>query len=731
MSLPMSSPHRGARPPAPRPGLTGGLELAPYENVLYALVAAVWVLSVALTFFGSMRQQILLLYASLAQSPLAGPLARLGPWSAPLDDVFIHFDVARSTARGYPFQWSVGNGYSSGGTSILYPMVLAVGYVMGFHRLWLMVWAAIVANVSVLGLLLAARRLFSGLPRAMSYLAPPAVLSVGALDWTLFSGMEVAFFLGLWGGALVAWDDLLRNPVKTGRRAGWLGVWCALLVATRPEAVTTVAVFALGAALSVRRAQGWRAGVVVTVLSATPAVLVVVGQALMNLHFTGETSSAGAVAKLEAFDPFRSGAQVWRDWWFFVTYQVDRVTQYHLADDARHGWLLWVVGLVPLVSRATRRYALLLWASAIAWVLIVGFNGQVRWQNERYTMPALAWLLLLGGMGVGILLSPWAWRGWRRETPRLITAIAALLTTASFLYHGRARFRDQVWFFGRASRNILEQHVQAGLLLRYALDPPPRRIAVGDAGAIPYVADLPALDMIGLGGYHDLPFARAKRAGLGAVLELVERMPPTERPDVMALYPSWWGDLPVWFGRPFAEVPVHGNVICGGASKVLYHADFSSFAGSRDPFGLPRSARIVDAVDVADLVDEQRHEYALSARHVGHVMMKLLPHPERSSVDLWDAARIVPPNVTESFVLRGFTPGREAHIVVRLAVVQPTTLQIRVGGRPLEPIVARGSGGWQHLSTIVPADATEATLAVEVQSQHDRASFHLWAAQLQ
>ena len=56
-----------------------------------------------------------------------------GEWSAPLDDVFIHFDYARAAAEGHPFEWFAGNGYSSGNTSLLYPFVLAVGYLAGFH----------------------------------------------------------------------------------------------------------------------------------------------------------------------------------------------------------------------------------------------------------------------------------------------------------------------------------------------------------------------------------------------------------------------------------------------------------------------------------------------------------------------------------------------------------------------------------------------------------------------
>src|SRR5579872_6903047 len=84
------------------------------EPLLFAVWAAIWTLSSARAFYGYMLKQT------------------RGEWSAPLDDVFIHFDYARSTALGHPFEWVVGNGYSSGNTSILYPCVLAVGYRLGF-----------------------------------------------------------------------------------------------------------------------------------------------------------------------------------------------------------------------------------------------------------------------------------------------------------------------------------------------------------------------------------------------------------------------------------------------------------------------------------------------------------------------------------------------------------------------------------------------------------------------
>ncbi|HEY3499012.1 MAG TPA: hypothetical protein VGK73_30180, partial [Polyangiaceae bacterium] len=181
------------------------------EPLIYVCFCAAVTLYVATRFYGSLRLQTL--YSDAWSSPelMREGHGGAGPWSAPLDDVFIHFDFARSAARGRPFEWVLGNGYSSGGTSLLYPFVLAAGYRLGFRGLDLMEWAAIVACVSVLALFLAIRHAFRDLPRATSYLAPLALLGVGALSWAFFSGMEIAFFLALWGGAFVTWDGLMRD----------------------------------------------------------------------------------------------------------------------------------------------------------------------------------------------------------------------------------------------------------------------------------------------------------------------------------------------------------------------------------------------------------------------------------------------------------------------------------------------------------------------------------------
>src|SRR5690606_7519151 len=276
--------------------------------------------------------------------------------------------------------------------------------------------------------------------------------------------------------------------------------------------------------------------------------------------------------------------QVWDSWLFFFKYQVLRLSDHHFSSLPVVGFLVWPVAALSLVFKETRRYGILLWLSVVIWLALVSLNGQVRWQNERYTMPAVAWLLMACSLGLGAAVNRAFTRGrpaWARYTTSAVLAASVV----AFVYGQVPRFRDQIWFFGRASRNILEQHVRAGQFLSHS-KPPLRRALISDAGAIPFVSDLPAIDLIGLGGYGRLPLAGASRQGVGAAIELLEHVPLRDLPDVMALYPSWCGDFVLWFGRPVHEFPVRGNVICGGSSKVIYAPKWRSLLHSSEPLAL-------------------------------------------------------------------------------------------------------------------------------------------------
>jgi hypothetical protein len=701
--------------------------LAPFEPALYAVWAAALTLICAGRFYASMRLQTT--FADLFRDPTAFDAAiqgATGPWSAPLDDVFIHFDFARQTARGHAFEWTPGSGYSSGGTSLLYPFVLVPGLWLGLGGLHLMHWAAVVACVCVFGALLALRRLTKPLPVAASYLLPPVFLCIGALDWSLWSGMEVALFLGLWALSVVAWDDLREGPI-TGPRyalAALLGAAGLLMCATRPEGIGALFVLTVTALWDFRR-QKPTSVALMAALSLTPALLLLMAHGLANRLLTGDSTAAGALVKLEMHHPYLTRSEVIDAWWFHFKYQVLRVTQYHFTDVAGVGWIAWVVAAYALVASRTRRAAIVLWLSMLAWLSIVSLNGQVRWQNERYTMPAVAWLLCSVALGLGAAFAQIR----RRQLTSMLPALVGVLLSGVFMWRQLPRFREQLWFFGRASRNIYDQHVQTGRKLRDEFRPQPRRVLVGDAGAIPYVADVPGLDIIGLGGYRGLPFARATRQSVAAGIELIERLRSSERPDILAIYPGWWGDFPIWFGKRLDAVPVRGNVICGGASKVLYRPRWESLDRSEQPFSLKPGERRVDGVDMADLVSERAHDYRLSSGSPGHVLMKLLPHPSFRREDLWDAGRIVPPNVRESFTLSGLDPLRPVALIVRAAPTEATRLELEADPGVTKTVELSAKDGWleQRIELGTPGVSK---LSVRIDSRSgERVLFHVWAVQ--
>jgi hypothetical protein len=355
----------------------------------------------------------------------------------------------------------------------------------------------------------------------------------------------------------------------------------------------------------------------------------------------------------------------------------------------------------------------------------VALNGQVAWQNTRYAMPTVIGLLCCAALGGAVAFSEADFRA-RRGLGPWAGAVALL---ALFAWQQQPRFVDQLWFFGRASRNIYDQHVQAGRKLRDDFRPQPSRVLVGDAGAIPYISDLPALDIIGLGGFHGLPFARATRQNVAAGIELIERLKPADRPDILAIYPSWWGDFPLWFGERLDEVPVRGNVICGGASKVLYRPRWESLDHSEEPFSLRSSERTVDSIDMADLISEKAHHYALSNGSVGHVLMKLLPHPQRPREDLWDAGRIVPPGVRESFVLSGLDPSKPVTLIVRAAPTEVTELSLEADPNVQQSPRLPARDGWleQRIDLGTPGVSELAVRLSAPQVEH--IFFHAWAVQ--
>lgn len=588
----------------------------------------------------------LLALAALGTYWVAARGAADGFFPAPLDDVYIHYDFARSLATGHGLAWVPGNGYSSGETAPLYALVLAAGHLVGFRGRALGLWAALVATLSLASLVLSVRRLVTPARRGwVPWVAPAIVLACPLALWTLASGMEVALHAAVLGRALVALQAATGpTPRRDGRtREAWqwrLGGLAGLLVLLRPESVVLAPLFATTAA----RAVGSRSALRATLrVGLAPAGLL--GAWLVaNRALTGDARAAGAQLKLLSSNPYL--AEVDRARAFvenLVTFAI-RVLRGELGSVTALAWALPLLVVAALARRETRALAATAVAGAIAWVLLASWNGNAPFHNFRYYAPPLLLVLVAAALGVSALA--------RARLGSALGGVAALAVLAQ----GATRLPAQLDHFRRCVANVRGQQVEVGLRVA-ARTPKDARILVGDAGAIPYVSERGALDALGLGGYRGMPFARAAVHGEAAVVELIERLPPSERPTHLALYPNWFAGLSSRFGREQFRVTITDNVICGGPTKVVYEADWSALGGSSES-----APRVLDEVDVADVLSEAEHAYVSPAPNGGWTTLDVLT--DGRGTPRFDGGRILPEGTRASFAVRVAVP-EGAEVVVR------------------------------------------------------------------
>lgn len=616
--------------------------------------------------------------------------AARGYFPAPLDDVYIHFDFARSLAEGHPFEWIPGNGYSSGETSPLYAVILAIGWLVGFRGRLVGVFGAMVAIAALAVLLRCVLRLTAPLPRWAAWAAAAVPFSLALVDWALFSGMEVAVFAGALGCALVALDRTRRRGGVTRESAQWrLGLWSAVLVLLRPEAVVLVFVFAIVAA----RGAGARSGLAATARAALPGALALAALLGANVLATGDAASAGARLKLLSSNPYLSDVDRAR------AFAENLLTFGVRVIGAELPIVVALLAALALVAARTRALGAACLAGATLWILLASWNGNSPYHNFRYYAPAL--LLVAIGASLGLAAIARVRRG---RLPAAALAIAVVATSAP-------RFPAQMKHFARAVGNVRDQQLEVGARIA-AATPRDARVLLGDAGAIPFVSGRAAIDALGLGGFHGLPFARAAVNGEAATIELIERLDPRERPTHLALYPNWFGALTGRFGVEIDRVTIADNLICGGPTKGIYRADWSALA--------PPDAAAGDEIDVADVVSESEHAYA-APLPFGRTTLDVLR--DASGARRFDGGREIPEGARESFVVRR-APRGPARLRVRVDAAA-TAIVARVGDRELPlSLETPRAGTWREAAATLEAlHAGDVVTLIAARAYRD---YHVW-----
>jgi hypothetical protein len=666
------------------------------------------------------------------------------PLLMPLDDTYIHFQYARQFATGHPLHYNAGDPATSGGTSLVYPLLLAAGYRVGFSGWSLAYWALGMGVLAFLASAWLVYRIGSDNPllertdgqAPYAFWMALAYAVSGPFVWAALSGMETALFLLT---VLLTFDAVQRRRL-------WLASAAAvLMVLTRPEGLILAGLAMAAYALRWSWATGWRTRVQYALGLGLP-VLAGLVQPIINHIATGSSSSSGMQAKSHLYN---TGAPLdvrletildflWRMWNELLrgrSPDFGAFTSPLLAEAALAGGLvgLWLAWKQRRVNVAVLALAWILALTAAVATLDTAF-----WQFKRYQLPVMALFFPAAAWTAGALgallqrRSEWG-LSWARWLLPALIVIPAGFTTITFARY----YRDNV-------RVVRDQQVPMARWVSAEL-PDDARIGVHDVGLMGYFAEQKLYDVVGLTTPGPAP---AWRQGPGAIYEHMAHS--DYRPDYFAIYPDVQGLRYLEDARVFGEIlatfaidlPEH-NVAAATDTQHVYAAEWSSTRAEEQvaqttTLDYVNGFTLVDQVDVANLDSEADHDYEWWFDGVPPGFVSEVFHDPYHACGLADRAACAPTDggrvLTggEAFTLRT-RPGEDLLLVTRVNGTQAAApLTIYVDGEQVatrvQPAVSRR---WLEFITWVPADrVTDTSLRVRIEAQGTGyRPFYHWAYQ--
>ena len=604
---------------------------------------------------------------------LAGATVRCdGTMAIAQPDTLLYCQAARRIAEGFPFSYSAGTAVSTGTTSVLYPFVLAVPYVLGAKGDALIA-AGFVLNaafylVFLLGWVALACRVFGERPLARAASAA-LVVSFGPFAYCALAQSDI----GLWM-AVSAW---LAYGLCANRRSLYVPL---LLLApwVRPEGMVVVAAYCACCAVSSIRRRAVCSGLAIS----AAAALSVAGVFALNYALTGSCQFSSVSHKGHFFTySFASAVYV-------SAIDAMRIAKAYLLglpqNAPRDFFMLPLVGAAFMwIGVFSRRWRNLSWREVAWYLAVAGSFATVAtsgWQNtnlDRYlvwTMPVMLLYMALGADAVAARCG------------------ARILPAAVLVGFSAAMSPVFVWLFRHSSAGA---DVPRAFAVRCDAVMPPE-CSMGMWGDVGVAYELSPRRIAHLSGIYSPEFIASSSP---AKVEILKNEPDTR-------FDYWLcrdRDRDALFGgKP--DVVAGETVLTSPPGLELRKADWSAYDASRmapAAGGLSRRAR----VDVAYDADEKASGY--------EVLMADYPRfAPFLAVDALNGTNVVEGG---RFLLGGdamtvtLVPGRDVRVVMRTSL-KCTVAAERVFGAPRSDIALKSP---MTLRVLVDgADAGEVSFAV-------------------
>ena len=555
-------------------------------------------------------------------------LAVTHPFGLPVDDSYIYLTYARQFGRAQPFTYFAGGGFSAGAPSVLWPMILAPFWTLGV-RGHALVWVSYLVCAGLyVAVALGVWRFTRSLAGEVAGLTAAGItLAIAPFAWCALAGLETALASAL----LLAMLLLLVQSSREGPPSLRLGLVLVAASLSRPEAMLIV--FAVCGVCAVQRWRTPRAAAWWLAPLAAPIAWLVANQLLAGRSlpaFDVSTSQLGRMLKALFWD--RTSPLVW----------------------PRFVAVLVIAGAVRVVWWARREKRLLVGALVIAapFAMMLASSGEWDAQRFRNIAPVFPLLAILAGVGA----APPA----RYRVP--VTAVVAIVF-AAFAWSAWRPMRGEILVFAQGAMDTNTQVVRIGQYVHERL--PGARVMVREPGAIAYYGDRPVDDLRGIASN-----------GPGSLFEMLERMPPEQRPTHIAVDPSWMGQTE-FVGEVLLHTVLHGALAKERFASPVMELSVATWdhAGTAErPLNDHTGWALVDRIDVADLASERAHGWhgELGRRSVGD------PSGRWSFVERETRSGLL---VDGGRTIRGGSERFTVHVDPK----KPTRIALRTGGSATAP----------------------------------------------
>jgi hypothetical protein len=653
-------------------------------------------------------------------------------------DLYLVCQYARAIVEGHPFRYNAGEPPSTGATSVLYTVGLALPEAVGIRGEGLVAFAIVLGAGFYVASVLLARSIATRLagPRE-GMLAGLLVALAGPVVWSFLYGSDIALFLFLALWLLERWLASAEAGVPLWTAPG------VLLALARPEG--------LPIALALAAAWLWRSDrPAATRLDPRPWLPVAAGLAVLALYrvLTGSWLGTSVEDKsLLASYGLNQGVAI------ATEYLVDVVRGLLLGlypsqvpIGIGRGWAslffpplaLVFMALAAIVPPRALRRATAAWLAMVAALFaLVTPSVFLGAQFQRYVLWAFPGLLALTAAGLGHATT-WAIRDPRRERA-LFRGVAVVWLALGAL--STLRFAS---LYGEYAGDVYRRDVATANWIRRTL--PPGTPMANLATSVEYLTGHRNLNLHGVTTPHFFGDHAAEREA--DAFEGLRRLAPPARPPFLITTASSQARFPIM------QELVSGPPLFRSASFAdeieIYRTRYDLLDRGREPalaatVGQIGARTLVDRLNVCDSREESAHEYSFGSsagafRLWGTARMDAYPGAEAPIADGGRAIlghetfRISVQAGRDLLLVMRTAPALDANLLQvsgprRVGIEFPeAVLSVAIDGQTVGRETFRTQPGWNEHAILITGNLVRsARPRLEMRGRY--ASFQYWAFQ--